>query len=249
MSDFKNKTVLVTGGTSGIGEDTALRFAQAGAQVAISGRREKEGREVVKRIEESGGQGLFIQADVAEESQVKETISTTVGHFGDLHIVFANAGVWGDPKSVVDEQKSNIDSVIDINVKGILYTLKHAVPQLIASGGGSIVTNASILGQRPMAGYSVYNASKFAVIGITRTVALELAEKNIRVNCVSPGPIETEMIHIASGGNPSAFGDQMPMKRIGAPGEISNTVLFLCSEGASYITGQVISVDGGYCAA
>ena len=248
MESLKGKSVLVTGATSGIGKVTALEFAKVGAKVAISGRREKEGEEVVKQIESLGGVGLFVKCDVTEEADVQRSIARVQETFGALNFCFANAGFWGDPKPMVDEQQANIDHVIDINVKGMLYTLKHVVSPIASGGGGAIVTNASILGIRPMPGFGVYNASKFAVVGMTRTLALELGEKGVRVNCVAPGPSETEMLHDASGGDPSQFAGIIPMKRIGQPNEIADTVLWLCSEKSSFVNGQVISIDGGYTA-
>lgn len=248
MSEFKDKVILVTGATSGIGKATALEFAKVGAKVAISGRREKEGAEVVKEIERLGGKGLFIKADTAIEADVKKMVSATVEQFGELNHAFVNAGVWGDPKPLIEESIENINSVIDINVKGVLLAIKHIAPQIVRAGGGSIVTNSSILGVRAMPGFSVYNASKFAVVGITRTAAIELAANKVRVNCVAPGPIETDMLSAASGGDPHAFSQMIPMQRIGQPVEIASTVLWLCSAGASYVNGQVIAVDGGYTA-
>ncbi len=248
MSNLKGKSVLVTGATSGIGKDTALAFAKAGAKVAISGRRAELGEKIVAEITELGAEGLFIQGDVSVESDVKKMVKETVSKFGELNIAFANAGVWGDPKPIVEEQKENIDSVIDINVKGVIYTIKHAASALAQAGGGSIITNSSILGSRPMPGFSVYNASKFAVEGLTRTAAQELAAQKIRVNCVAPGPIETDMLAAASGGDTSGFGKMLPMQRVGKTSEIADTVLWLASDNSSFITGQVIAVDGGYCA-
>ena len=248
MESLKGKAVLVTGATSGIGKKTALEFAKMGAKVAISGRREKEGAEVVKQIESVGASGLFVKCDVAVEADVKQVVDRVQKAFGGLNYCFANAGVWGDPKPIVDEQQANIDQIIDINVKGMLYTLKHVAPHIAATGGGAVVTNASILGVRPMPGFGVYNASKFAVVGITRTLALELAGKGVRVNCVSPGPIETDMLHSASGGDPTQFAGIIPMKRIGQPKEIADVVLWLCSDKSSFVNGQIISIDGGYTA-
>jgi len=248
MGEFKNKVVLITGGTSGIGKTTALAFAKEGAKVAISGRREKEGQEVAALISDSGGEGFFVKADVSDEAQTLAMVNQTVEKFGELQYAFANAGVWGDPKPAVDETKSNIDEVIDINVKGVLYTVKHVAPSIVAAGGGAIVTNASLLGLRPMSGFSVYNASKFAVVGYTRTVALELAEQGVRVNCVAPGPIETEMLISASDGDHTGFAQMLPMKRIGKPEEIADAVLWFCSERSSFVTGQTVAIDGGYCA-
>ncbi len=248
MDEFKGKVALVTGSTSGLGKEAALAFGKTGAKVVITGRREKEGAETAQEIESAGGEALFVQCDVADEEQVRALVKQIKDSFGEISYCFANAGVWGDPQSVVDETKENIDKVIDINVKGMFYTLKHVIPSIVANGGGAVVTNSSILGLSPMPGFSVYNASKFAVEGLTRTAAQEFAEKNVRINSVAPGPIETDMLLKASGGDTSSFAEIIPMKRTGRPEEIANTVLFLCSSAASFINGQSIAVDGGYTA-
>lgn len=248
MSELNNKVVLITGATSGIGKETALAFAKAGARVAITGRREKEGNQVVEEIKELGAEGFFVRADTSIEADVAKMTAAVVENFSEINAAFINAGVWGDPQEIVNESQENIDSVIDINVKGVILALKHIAPEIAKSGGGSIVTNSSILGMRAMPGFSVYNASKFAVVGLTKTAALELSAQNIRVNCVAPGPIETDMLNSASGGDPSAFGQMIPMGRIGQPKEIAEAVLWLASDKSSYVNGQIIAVDGGYTA-
>lgn len=244
-NSFENKTVLVTGSTSGIGKATALRFAELGANVVVTGRREAEGSATAKQIESKGARAFYVAGDVSNESDVVNICSRVKKTFGHLDFVFANAGVWGNPQPIAEENEANINQIIDINIKGVLYTLKHTIPMLAANGGGSIVTNASVLGIRPMPGTMVYNASKFAVVGITKTAALECAELKIRVNCVAPGPIETDMLTSALGNGASELAKQLPLKRLGEVNDIANTVLWLCSPEAGFITGQIIPVDGG----
>lgn len=248
MDKFKNKVVVITGATSGIGKETAIAFAKEGAKVVITGRREKEGASVAEEITKLGGECLFIQADVSKESDVKQIVKSAVNKFGGINICFANAGIWGDAKPVIEETSENIDAVIDINVKVVFYTLKNVIPEIAKAGGGSVVTTSSVLGIQPKAGSSVYNASKFAVIGLTRTVAQEVGSQKVRVNCVAPGPIDTDMLRTALGDNAEEFGKSLPLGRNGTPNEIAQAVMWLASNDSSYVTGQVITVDGGFCA-
>lgn len=248
METFRNKVVLITGATSGMGIDTAMAFAKEGAKVVITGRREKEGSSAAEAISKLGTKCVFLQGDVSKEADVQQMVKRAVDAFGEINICFANAGIWGSAKPLLEETAANIDATIDINVKGVMYTLKHVIPELVRAGGGSVITNASVLGIRPQAGSAIYNASKFAVIGLTRTVAQEVAAQGVRVNCVAPGPIDTEMLHNATGGHADEFGKTLPMGRIGKGSEIAQTVMWLASDASSYITGQTISVDGGFCA-
>jgi NAD(P)-dependent dehydrogenase (short-subunit alcohol dehydrogenase family) len=248
MEKFKNKVVVITGATSGIGKETAIAFAKEGAKVVITGRREKEGANVAEEITKLGAKCLFVQADVSKESDVKQIVKKTIDAFGEINICFANAGIWGDAKPLLEETSENIDAVIDINVKGVFYTLKNIIPEIVRAGGGSAITTSSVLGIRPSAGSSVYNASKFAVIGLTKTVAQEVGGQKVRVNCVAPGPIDTDMLRDALEENAEEFGKTLPLNRIGNPNEIAQAVMWLASEDSSYVTGQVITVDGGFCA-
>jgi NAD(P)-dependent dehydrogenase (short-subunit alcohol dehydrogenase family) len=248
---FENKVVLITGGTSGIGRATAIAFAKEGAKVVVSGRRKAEGAETVTMVEKAGGEGLFVQADVSDEEQVKKLVETTVSHFGRLDIAFNNAGIEGELGPVTEAKVEAYNKVFDINVKGVLLSMKHEIPALLKSGGGSIVTTSSIAGTIGMANVGIYIASKHAVNGLTKTAALEVAKQGIRVNMVSPAAIQTDMLDRFIGNEGAAqkkeyFATQHPIGRLGQPEEIASAVLFLSSPGASFITGHDLLVDGGF---
>jgi NAD(P)-dependent dehydrogenase (short-subunit alcohol dehydrogenase family) len=250
---FENKVVLITGGTSGIGRVTAVAFAKEGAKVVVSGRRKAEGAETVTLVEKAGGQGLFVQADVANEEQVKKLVQTTVDHFGRLDIAFNNAGVEAITQTTVDATAEEYDRVFNVNVKGVLLSMKYEIPALLKTGGGSIVNTSSIAGTIGMPGFGIYIASKHAVNGLTKTAALEVAKQGIRVNAVSPAAIQTDMLDRFIGtGTPEAeqkkayFAGMHPVGRLGQPEEIASAVLYLSSPGASFITGHDFIVDGGF---
>lgn len=248
---FQGKVVLVTGGTSGIGRETAIQFAKHGARVVVSGRRATEGEKVVQEIRKAGGEALFVQADVAIEADVKRLVDTTVAKFGRLDVAFNNAGIEaGGPITEVTEAEYR--RVFDINVLGVLLSLKYEIPAIRKSGGGSIINTSSILGHIAMPYASVYNASKHAVEGITKTVALELAGEGIRVNAVAPGAIATDMIDRFAGPEGAESRQQLaashPVGRLGRSEEIAAAVLYLASDAASFTTGISLPVDGGYLA-
>ena len=250
MSTFQNKVALVTGGTSGIGRATALAFAKAGAKVAIAGRRETEGAAVVAEIQAAGGEALFIRADVAVESEVRQLVERTVAAYGRLDVAFNNAGIeWAGP--LANACEADYRRIFDINVWGVVTSLKYEIPAMLASGGGAIVNTSSVAGHIGMAGVSLYVGSKHAVEGVTKSVALEFARQGIRVNAVAPAAIETDMVDRFVGKE----GDQRnylaglhPVGRMGVAREIADTVLFLCSDAASFITGESVKVDGGFTA-
>lgn len=250
MSTFQNKVALVTGGTSGIGRATALAFAKAGAKVVIAGRRETEGAIVVAEIQAAGGEALFIRADVAVESEVRQLVERTVAAYGRLDVAFNNAGIeWAGP--LANATEADYRRIFDINVWGVVTSLKYEIPAMLASGGGAIVNTSSVAGHIGMAGVSLYVASKHAVEGVTKSVALEFARQGIRVNAVAPAAIKTDMVDRFVGKE----GDQRnylaslhPVGRMGTVREIADAVLFLCSDAASFITGESVKVDGGFTA-
>ena len=253
MKTFENKTVVITGGTSGIGKATALAFSQEGANVVVSGRRISEGENVVREITSAGGNALFVRTDVSREDDIVTLIEKTVASFGALHIAFNNAGVESQFGVLTTEQTvEQYRHVCDINIAGVLLSMKHEIPAMLRSGGGAIVNTSSVGGHVGFAGASVYVASKWAVIGLTKTAALEFAKQGVRVNSVSPGPIQTEMFdrYFGEGQTDSkkAIEAQNPAGRVGTPEEIASAVLWLCSPGAAFTTGQDIVVDGGFSA-
>ncbi|PLS02774.1 SDR family NAD(P)-dependent oxidoreductase [Neobacillus cucumis] len=241
------KTAIVTGGGGGIGRATALRFAKEGAKVVVADIDSVNGEETVKYIRELGGSSFFVETDVTNPEQIKELIEVTVSKYDGLHIMFNNAGIGNSEVRSVDLSVEEWDRVIDINLKGVFLGIKYAVPELIKSGGGSIINTSSLLGLKGQKFVSAYNASKAGVVLLTQNASLEYGKYNIRINAIAPGVIDTKIIDnwkqnerkwpIISRAN--ALG------RIGTPDEVANAVLFLASDEASFITGTTLSVDGG----
>src|SRR6202008_3642625 len=190
---FTGKVALVTGGTAGIGRATAVAFAERGANVVVAGRRENEGAESVALIEKAGGNGLFVRTDVSLESEIAALVARAQEHFGRLAFAFNRAGVGGEGRGGSSATEETYDRIMNINTRGVFFSMKHQIPAMLLSGGGAIVNNASILGLRPSGGSAVYSASKAAVIALTKSVALEFAPKSIRVNAVCAAIIETDM--------------------------------------------------------
>jgi NAD(P)-dependent dehydrogenase (short-subunit alcohol dehydrogenase family) len=248
-SPFARKVVLITGGTSGIGRATAVAFAEQGANVVVAGRREIEGAESVRLVEKAGGNGLFVRTDVAVEEQVEAMVARTVEYFGRLDFAFNNAGVAGELSSGGIGNTSEVfNRIMDTNVRGVFFSLKHEIPAVLRSGGGAIVNNASVAGLRAIGGGApIYTASKFAVVGLTKSVALEFAAKGVRVNAVCPAMIETEMTEGLR--QMDELRDHLlamhPIGRFGQSEEVAAAVLYLCSPGAAFITGSALPVDGG----
>jgi len=247
---LSGKVALVTGGTSGIGKTTAIEFARAGAKVVLTGRREKEGAQVVDEIKKFGGDAAFVRADVAKDADVKAMVDFTVGKYGRLDIAFNNAGVeWTGPLDQATEAEYR--RVFDINVWGVLNSMRHEIPVLLKNGGGAIVNNSSVAGHVGFGQVSVYIASKHAVEGLTKSVALEFAKQNIRINAVAPGVIATDMLDRFAGKEGEmrdSLTSIIPVGRIGAGEEIAAAVLYLCSDDAKFTTGTSLVVDGGYLA-
>ncbi len=244
---FKNNVALVTGSSYGIGKATAIAFAQRGAKVVLSDW--KEDIETVRIIHEMGGEAVFVLCDVSKEEDVKAMVQTAIRHFGRLDYAFNNAGVEGEPGAAPVCTNENWEKVIGINLTGAWYCMKYQIPEILKQGKGAIVNNASIAGLVGFQGMPAYVASKHGLVGLTKNVALDFAQQGLRVNVVCPGVIQTPMIDRFTGGNEEAieqFKARKPMGRIGQPEEIAETVMFLCSDASSFITGQAIAVDGGW---
>ncbi|MGJ8637358.1 MAG: glucose 1-dehydrogenase [Phycisphaerales bacterium] len=242
---LESKVALVTGANSGIGEAAAIALADAGASVVLGARRQEEGERVAQKIRDNGGKAVFLKTDVTIQSEVEALVALAVSEYGGLDIAFNNAGTDGQPGPIVDEDEANFDRVIGTNVKGVWYSIKAQIPELRKRGGGSIINTSSILGSHGVSNFGTYVASKFAVEGLTKSVALEYAKEGIRVNAVAPGPIQTPLLEHATGGNPDGFNGIVALGRPGTVEEIAPAVVFLASDQSSYITGQSIAIGGG----
>jgi NAD(P)-dependent dehydrogenase (short-subunit alcohol dehydrogenase family) len=245
------KVVLITGGTSGIGKVTAIAFAETGAKVVLTGRREKEGAEVVAQIKKTGGTAAFISTDVANEGEVVKAVNFVLSTHGRLDVAFNNAGVEivGALDQVTEEQYRR---TFDINVWGVLSAMKYEVGAMLENGGGTIINTSSIAGHVGLAQASIYVATKHAVEGLTKAVAVEFAKQGIRVNAVAPGAIDTEMVDRFAGKEGDARNwliSQHPVGRLGTAEEIAAAVLYLASDAAKFTTGSILAVDGGWGAA
>jgi NAD(P)-dependent dehydrogenase (short-subunit alcohol dehydrogenase family) len=244
---MSHPVVLITGALTGIGRATALAFAQQGARVVVSGRRDDVGEALVAALRALGAEAEFIRADVRHESDVQNLIDRTVARFGRLDVAVNNAGTEGKPGPVTEQTADSYAATFDTNVLGVLLSMKHELRVMQVQGAGSIVNLSSTMGQRGAAGASLYTASKHAVEGLTKSAALEAAAFGVRVNAVAPGPIETAMLDRFTGNADRKAGlvAGVPLKRAGRPEEIADTIVFVASSKASFITGQIINVNGG----
>lgn len=243
------KVALVTGGGSGIGRAAAEAFARDGARVVVADVATAAGEETAHLIENAGGKALFVRTDVSQNDQVEAMVAAAVSTFGRLDYAFNNAGIGSGGAAIVETAEEDWDRTIAINLKGVWLCLKHECRQMLAQGGGAIVNTSSMMGQVSGPGISAYSASKSGVLGLTRSVALDYARQGIRVNAVCPGSVWTGMTERPEARSAmEQIAAATPMGRLGVPGEIADAVVWLCSDQASFVTGQAFMLDGGFTA-
>lgn len=250
---FEDKVVIVTGATSGIGKVSAFAFAREGAKLVLAARRVEQGQQLVEQIKAAGGEASFIKTDVARAQDVMQMVKHAIDIYGRLDCAFNNAGIGGDVMiPTADHTEENWDNVMNINLKGVWLCLKYQIPQMLKQGGGSILNNSSIYGlAATTVGHVPYAVSKHGIIGLTKTAAFEYAKQGIRVNAICPGYTHTELVDNALEAIPVLLDKiiaDVPMGRIAETEEIVNAVLWLCSDEASFVTGQALAPDGGWLA-
>jgi NAD(P)-dependent dehydrogenase (short-subunit alcohol dehydrogenase family) len=239
--------VLITGALTGIGRATAIAFAHNGARVVVSGRGDEEGNSLVAELRGLGVEAEFVRADVRREDDVRNLVDRTIARFGRLDVAVNAAGTEGKPGPVTEQTPESYAATFDTNVLGTLLSMKHEMRVMLPQGSGSIVNLSSTMGERGAPNAFLYTASKHAVEGMTKAAALDGAASGVRVNAIAPGPVETAMLNRLTGTaeRKAAFLANVPLKRAGAPEEIADAIVFVASDKATFITGQIIRVNGG----
>lgn len=252
MNTFKDQTVLVTGALTGIGRATAVAFAREGAYVVVSGRDDARGQALVRELVGSGGEAMFVKADIRNEADIEKLVGAAVTWHGRLDIAVNNAGTEGALGPVTTTTTEQYRATFDTNVLGTLLAMKYELGAMVPQGRGRIVNLSSVVGQVGMAGAAIYAASKHAVEGLTKVAALEVAAAGVTVNAVAPGPVETPMLDRFTGNSldmKAGLLGMMPAKRAASPDEVAAAILYLSSPAASYVNGHVLAIDSGYTAA
>ena len=242
------KVAIVTGGNSGIGRATAIAIAKEGAKVTIAGRRVKEGEETVRLIKEAGSEGIFVKTDVANENDVRSLVERTVETYGRLDYAFNNAGIEQTMAPLTEQTVEEFDQIMNINVRGVWLSMKYEIPVMLKSGGGAIVNNSSVAGIMGFPQMAIYIASKHAVLGLTKSAALEYAKSGIRINSIAPGGVDTDMVERLTEDDKQwreTLTSMHPIGRLSNPEEIANAVVWLLSNSASFVLGHTLLVDGG----
>lgn len=241
------KVAIVTGGSSGIGRVTAIALAKRGVKITVAARRVKEGEETVRLVEEAGSEGIFVKTEVANEDDIRSLVERSTKSYGRLDYAFNNAGIEEIMTPFTDQKSEIFDQIMNINVKGVWLSMKYEIPEMIKSGGGAIVNNSSVAGIIGFPQMPIYIASKHAVLGLTKSAALEFAKSGIRINAIAPGGVVTDMAKRVFGDNQllETLTLMHPIGRIADPEEIANAVVWLLSDKASFVLGHTLIVDGG----
>ena len=251
MNSLKGKVALVTGGTKGIGREASISLARSSAKVVVSGRGQEQGEETVNLIQKEGGEATFIQTDITQATEVEKMIAQTVEIYGRLDCAFNNAGTEGKLAPITEMSESDLNFVIDVNLKGTWLCLKYEIVQMLKQGGGAIVNTSSGAGEVGMANLSPYCASKHGVMGLTKSLAVEYAKQGIRINAIAPGPVDTGMPQRGTSSKEALdnyISTFVPMDRMGTAPEVAEAVVWLCSDAATFVTGTTLAIDGGYLA-
>jgi NAD(P)-dependent dehydrogenase (short-subunit alcohol dehydrogenase family) len=243
---MRDHSAIVTGGSTGIGEATAKRFAEDGANVVVADVNVEEGEATVADIEADGGEATFVETDVSDPADIDAMVEMAVETYGGLDYAVNNAGIEGDNAPLADQSLGNWERVIDVNLESVFLGMRAEIPAMLADGGGAIVNTASIAGLVGFQDISPYVASKHGVIGLTKSAALEYSGQGVRVNAICPGVIDTPMVANADQEQIDQVAAATPIGRLGVPAEIGDAAVWLCSDEASFVTGESFTIDGGY---